>query len=88
MSSAAGLVSLPLHVDPLVTCDVYIGVPLIDGGTVRLPALVGLSRALDMILTGRPVDAREALSIGMANHNVSQVHVIRMIFRSSKQGRS
>ena len=38
--------------------------PLIDGGTVRLPALIGLSRALDMILTGRPVDAKEAQEIG------------------------
>jgi len=43
------------------------GVPLIDGGTVRLPRLVGLSRALDMILTGRPVGAAEALAIGLAN---------------------
>jgi enoyl-CoA hydratase len=43
------------------------GVPLIDGGTVRLPRLIGLSRALDMILTGRPVDAREALAFGLAN---------------------
>ncbi len=43
------------------------GVPLIDGGTVRLPRLIGASRAMDMILTGRAVDAREALSFGLAN---------------------
>src|SRR5262245_63493257 len=43
------------------------GVPLIDGGTVRLPRLIGPSRALDMILTGRPVDAREALALALAN---------------------
>lgn len=46
------------------------GVPLIDGGTVRLPRIVGQGRALDMILTGRPVDAREALAFGLANRVV------------------
>ncbi|MFO0645267.1 MAG: crotonase/enoyl-CoA hydratase family protein [Polyangiales bacterium] len=46
------------------------GVPLIDGGTIRLPRVVGLGRALDMILTGRPVDAREALAMGLANRVV------------------
>ena len=46
------------------------GVPLIDGGTVRLPRIVGMGRALDMILTGRPVDAREALSMGLVNRVV------------------
>jgi enoyl-CoA hydratase/carnithine racemase len=48
------------------------GVPLVDGGTVRLPRLIGHSRALDMILTGREVGAREALDWGLANRVVPE----------------
>jgi enoyl-CoA hydratase len=52
------------------------GVPLIDGGTVRLPRLIGQSRALDMILTGREVSAREAFDWGLANRLVPEGHAL------------
>ena len=56
------------------------GVPLIDGGTQRLPLVVGLGRALELTLTGRPVDAQEALRIGLANEIVPDgKHIERAI---------
>ncbi|RWS00196.1 hypothetical protein B4U79_01724 [Dinothrombium tinctorium] len=51
------------------------GVPLIDGGTVRLPKIVGFGRAMDLILTGRKVDAREALAMGLVN-SVTEVGTV------------
>ncbi|KAJ5179107.1 hypothetical protein N7492_002317 [Penicillium capsulatum] len=53
------------------------GVPLIDGGTVRLQAIIGLGRAMDMILTGRPVKAEEAFAMGLANRIVPKGESLR-----------
>ena len=80
--AVAGGLELALMCDLRVAAETAIfgvfcrrwGVPLLDGGTVRLPRLIGLSRALDMILTGRPVDAREALGFGLANRVVTAGH--------------
>jgi enoyl-CoA hydratase len=51
------------------------GVPLIDGGTIRLPRLIGQGRAMDMILTGRAVDANEALAFGLVNRLVPRAQL-------------
>ena len=61
------------------------GVPLIDGGTVRLPRIVGQGRALDMILTGRPVDADEAQQIGLADRVVPDGEALRSAIELAKQ---
>ena len=54
------------------------GIPLIDGGTVRLPRLVGEGRAMDLILTGRRVDALEALNIGLCEYVVPEDEARKM----------
>ncbi|ODM17682.1 hypothetical protein SI65_06470 [Aspergillus cristatus] len=61
------------------------GVPLIDGGTVRLQAIVGLGRALDMILTGRGVGAKEAFTMGLANRVVPKGKALEEATRIAKQ---
>lgn len=61
------------------------GVPLIDGGTVRLQAIIGLGRALDMILTGRPVGAQEALAMGLANRVVPKGQALQQALDIARQ---
>ena len=61
------------------------GVPLIDGGTQRLPRIIGLGRALELILTGRPVPAVEALSMGLVNEVVAPGQSLRRARELAKQ---
>ncbi|GHD09563.1 putative enoyl-coa hydratase/isomerase [Halioglobus japonicus] len=61
------------------------GVPLIDGGTVRLPRLIGHSRAMDLILTGRAVGAEEALAMGLANRVVAPGNALQEALALAEQ---
>jgi enoyl-CoA hydratase len=61
------------------------GVPLIDGGTVRLPRLIGMSRALDLILTGRPVESEEALAMGLVNRVVDDGRALESALALAQQ---
>lgn len=61
------------------------GVPLIDGGTVRLQKIIGLGRAMDMILTGRPVGAQEAAQMGLANRVVPKGKAVEEALKIARQ---
>ena len=62
-----------------------VGVPLIDGGTIRLPRLIGQSHALDLILTGRGVSGDEALRMGLANRVVPKGHALEAAIELASQ---
>lgn len=92
-AAVAGGMELALWCDMRVMeADAYFGVfcrrfgvPLIDGGTVRLPRLIGLSRALDLILTGRQVDAAEALQMGLCNRVVPKGQALNAALALAQQ---
>lgn len=91
--AVAGGLELALMADMRVASETAIfgvycrrwGVPLIDGGTLRLPRIVGQGRAMDMILTGRPVDAREALNWGLANRVVKAGEALNAAIALAKE---
>lgn len=61
------------------------GIPLIDGGTIRLPRIVGLGRALDLVLTGRPISAEEAYAIGLATKIVETGQALAEALKLAEQ---
>jgi len=91
--AVAGGLELALQADLRVAADNAVlgvfcrrwGVPLIDGGTVRLPRIVGMGRALDLILTGREVHADEALAMGLINRVVAAGMVLDAALQLARQ---
>lgn len=91
--AVAGGLELALWCDLRVAADSAVfgvfcrrwGVPLIDGGTVRLPRLIGESRAMDLILTGRAVDADEAFAIGLANRRCADGQALNCALELAQQ---
>ncbi len=91
--AVAGGLELALWCDLRVAADSAVfgvfcrrwGVPLIDGGTVRLPRLIGESRAMDLILTGRAVDADEAYAIGLANRRCADGQALATALELARQ---
>lgn len=91
--AVAGGLELALWCDMRVAADdavfgVYcrrFGVPLVDGGTIRLPRLIGHSHAMDLILTGRGVSNQEAKSMGLANRITASGHALDEAIQLAKQ---
>ena len=65
--------------------SIHIGAPLIVGGTVRLQKLIGVSRALDLVLTRQPVSAEETLQMGLANRVVTKGKPLEAAVAQCKQ---